>query len=837
MLRLTLAQMRRSLGRLTAAAIAIAIGAAFVAATLLTGNIITRTSYDAVTAKLAGADLVVDLNSRYTPAVLDKIRATPGVAHAERLDQYGFEIGDGNRSEYVTALAAMDDPDLDSVDVTSGKVPGAGQTALPTSLAERLHVGVGDRVRVTTYDADGNPVPVELSVSGITDDPQGAWSTTDGAALFARSDMEKWAGEDLTSDVTVLVRSDDPEAARAALAGAIPADTAVRTRAQAAELAVKQVSGDGKIVVTFVLGFAAVALVVAGLVISNTFQVLVAQRTRTLALLRCVGARRSQLRTSVVTEATILGVASSLVGVLAGTLLTQAALLVVGPMNDGVPLPKTITFSPAVLLVPLVAGTLVTVLASLVPARAATRVAPIAALRPLDAPVLSSHAGRVRLVLSLLMVVGGFAGLALAVVGSFQGVSALAMLGLGVLSGAVSFVGVLVGAVFWIPKVVGGVGRLVDRAGPTARLSTANTVRNPRRTAATSTALLIGVTLVVMMSTGAASARASLSAQLDQQFPVDMLVEAQATDDAGHAQLPADALATVRGVDGVQDAETLRTSFVSVGDAVVGVAAVTPERARALLRDDSSAAHLDDSTIVTPRGFDVDREHTDTVRATDGSGATVAGGTSLQLRHVADTGLHGSSLVTPATLAKLDPGATDGLIWVRVASGANAVTVLNDVRDALDGSVSVESAAAERAGYEQIISTLLTIVIGLLAVAVVIALVGVANTLSLSVLERQRESATLRAIGLSRRRLRWSLGIEGMLIAGVGALLGVLLGAVYGWAGSAVVLGRVGELHLAVPWRDLVVVLAVAVAAGLLASALPARRAARTSPVAALGVE
>ena len=132
---------------------------------------------------------------------------------------------------------------------------------------------------------------------------------------------------------------------------------------------------------------------------------------------------------------------------------------------------------------------------------------------------------------------------------------------------------------------------------------------------------------------------------------------------------------------------------------------------------------------------------------------------------------------------------------------------------------------------------MLGIVIGLLAVAVVIALIGVANTLSLSVLERRRESATLRAIGLSRRQLRWMLAVEGMLIAGVGALLGAGLGLLYGWAGSVVVFGSFGDVLLTVPWRDLVLVLLVALVAGLLASVLPGRTAARTSPVAALAVD
>ena len=146
-------------------------------------------------------------------------------------------------------------------------------------------------------------------------------------------------------------------------------------------------------------------------------------------------------------------------------------------------------------------------------------------------------------------------------------------------------------------------------------------------------------------------------------------------------------------------------------------------------------------------------------------------------------------------------------------------------------------AAAEREQYEQIIDTLLAIVVGLLGVAVVIALIGVANTLSLSVIERRREHALLRATGLTRGQLRGVLASEGLLIAGVGAVLGAVLGLVYGWAGTAVILGGTGDVVLAVPWLSLLGVGAVAALAGLLASVLPARSAVRTPPVAALAAE
>jgi putative ABC transport system permease protein len=195
-------------------------------------------------------------------------------------------------------------------------------------------------------------------------------------------------------------------------------------------------------------------------------------------------------------------------------------------------------------------------------------------------------------------------------------------------------------------------------------------------------------------------------------------------------------------------------------------------------------------------------------------------------------------LVTPGTLEDLGTSGTPGTAWLRVADVNDSGAVVQDVQDlTADSTLDISGAAMERALYQRAIDTVLAVVVGLLAVAVVIALIGVTNTLSLSVIERRRESATLRALGLTRRQLRASMAVEGALIAGVGAAVGVVLGLAYGWLGSTAVLAGVADLELRVPWSDLGGVLVVALVAGVLASVLPARSAARTPPVAALAVD
>ena len=356
-------------------------------------------------------------------------------------------------------------------------------------------------------------------------------------------------------------------------------------------------------------------------------------------------------------------------------------------------------------------------------------------------------------------------------------------------------------------------------------------------------ALLIGVTLVVLMSTGAASARQSLFAELDDHYPVDLTVASTLESDA----IPASAIADVEAVDGVARVIEVPSVAALVDDEYVVLRAPDPAEAATVLRDSDVLTHLDDDTIVVPtyRDEKLDGTVVSVVEDTSSRETAVPGDEADEAAAPVEltavyTSLAGvDMMVTPATLARIAPNAPTSMLWVGLDPGADAATTALAVMDTVgDGGLVVESAASERQQYAKVIDSLLAVVVGLLGVAVVIALVGVANTLSLSVIERRRESATLRAIGMTRRQLRVMLAVEGMLIAGIGALLGAGMGLLYGWAGAAIVLGNAGgDMHLSVPWRDLLLVLVVALGAGLLASVLPGRAAARTSPVAALAVD
>jgi putative ABC transport system permease protein len=881
MWRLTLAQMRRSIGRLTAAAVAIAIGTAFVSATLLAGDVMRRISADSLTASYGTADLIAGGARAVTEQDLDDLRALPGVAAADPYTHLtGVELSAGQRSINQAVVPAPTSSVFDTQHVTDGEMPsGTDQITLPERAAERLEVGVGDTVTVSYYapgsvgtdsavDAAGAAadaldgdlgwglVEQQVTVVGLTTDPRSAWSQYDGAAQALLTDVVAWSGQsaegtaptlaDLGTHQVMIALADgaDASAVRQELVDilSVPGDerALALTRDEAAE---RSISGDetGPITVV-VLSFAAVALLVAGLVIANTFQVLVAQRTRTLALLRCVGAVRSQVRRSVLLEATLLGSTASLVGLLLGTGLVQAALWVMQSADLPFPVPSAVHLTLAAVLAPLLVGTLVTVLAALSPARAATRVSPIAALRPADAPEGLQRAGRARLVIGLLL---GLGGLAMLAGGVWLAVEKEAMLGVGVaiLGGAASFVGLLVTAVLWMPRIVAGIGGLVGRFGMPARLAAANTGRNPARTAATSTALLIGVTLVAMMSTGAVTARATLDGELDTRFPVDLEVSTgtdfAADGTASTRPLPAGTVDRLADIDGVVAVAPVATAQVLLGgdlDTEAPVDAVRPSDIAGLMRDRDISQAIEDGSIVIGETMaaslgvsDGDRIPVTLAGVDDSPTVTLTAAVAPLSGWV--------PIVTDTALTELGTAGTTGTAWVRVADVNGSGAVVQEIQDVTaDQGLSIMGAAVERSIYQRAIDTVLAVVIGLLAVAVVIALVGVTNTLSLSVIERRRESATLRALGLTRRRLRASMAVEGVLIAGTGAVVGVLLGMVYGWAGSAAVLGQLGTVELRVPWADLGLVLLVAVVAGVVASVLPGRSAARTPPVAALAV-
>jgi len=860
MLRVSLAQMRRSAGRLIAAGIAIAIGTAFVAASLFGGSVISATTARSLTAELGDADIVVQGHAT-TSEMASEIADIPGVDTAFGRVSAFEEVGFEGRTEYTLVQTPAPSAKLEVLTIEAGEKPAAlDEIALPVDTMNRLHIEIGDEVTVPiyTYTEDENGATTEektertLTVTGSTADPNGAYISYGGAALVTPETQSEFLGVDADyppDNITVAVSEDanvaDVKQEISQRFASEDGGVIVRTASEQVEAATAEVTGDTNILLVVVLAFAVVALFVAGLVITNTFQVLVAQRTRQLALLRCVGATKAQVSRSITLESFILGLIASASGLALGAALIQGTLTILSRQDIGVPLPEAITLSPVNILVPILTGTIVTLLAALGPARAATRVAPLAALRPASSPEVRSKAGRFRLVISLLGMIGGGALLILGVMLAKQ--EPLLGFFVAVLGGMSSFIGVIIGGVFVIPKVVGFFGGLLGRmTGATSKIATANTVRNPRRTAATATALLIGVTLVTMMSTGAAIARTTLNSALIDQFPVDVAIGQTVHNSPVIDARIAPEMAKLTGIESVAELPTAPVEVeITAGGGIIhstsmSATGVDQAAADAVANDGSLPVDRGEVLVGNNSGNELgmwseDPAETIIVSGPDGDVTLNVVGTT----HYSQQGL----LLNDQDFEDIAGDAEIHALWMSTDDAHPAVDTYNSVNERLseltgdtESNYLVTGSAVERGMFEQIIDTLLLIVVGLLAVAVVIALIGVANTLSLSVIERRRESALLRALGLTRGRLRLMLAIEALLITGVGALLGVVLGLIYGFAGASVIFGEMTStgLELTIPWRDIALVLIVALLAGLLASVMPARSATKTPPVAAL---
>ncbi|SEP07527.1 ABC transporter permease [Trujillonella endophytica] len=816
MLRIITANLRAHLARLVASTVAIVIAVGFVVATLTLGETTRATMLEAVGARYVSADVVVTSDGEPVDEAAADLDGLPGVAAVDVAVATSVQalVPGRTGAQYLLVDSVADDPALRWQQLAAGALPDRlGEAA----VSERVGAEVGDVLTVTTYGEDGREDASQVTVVGVVDLRGDPSAGINGRAFVIGAQVAAWGAlgpTELRIAGTAGTDADDLAAAvGSALAGR---DVAVRTGEEQAVAETEALTGDADVLTLVLLVFGTVALLVAGLVIANTFAVLLAQRTRELALLRCVGATARQIRRGVLAEAALTGVAASALGVGAGIGLAAGVSALVGT-DSPVPL-AGVSVPLSAVLGGLAIGTLTTLVAALAPARAATRVAPLAAMRPLDPAPLRSRGGMLRLVAGLLLVVPGVLLMAAGVAG---GSVPAALAG-----GALSFLGLVLLAQRAVPPVVAAAGRLARRGGVTARLAGGNATRNPRRTAATATALLIGVTLTSAMVVGAASTRSSAQAGLAAQYPTDVEVTGNTEDG-----LPASLVGRLQAVDGVRAAVALTAGPVTGPDGYeTRGLGVDPARAAAVLRSTDDLPLPADGTVVLPwwtvEGWGVAAGEEVTL--------TGAGGTRTFTALLGDTE---EPLLTATDLAALAPGAVADTVWLRLDDGADPAAVVDEVTDlagAARPTAAVTGLASERAALDEVLDVLLLVVTGLLGVAVVIALIGVGNTLALSVVERRQENGLLRALGLTRGQVRGLLAWEAALVAGVAAVLGVLLGTGYGLVGVASLLGGQGEVVLSMPWLQVAAIVVVATVAGLLASVLPARRAARTPPVAAL---
>ncbi|WP_088321023.1 FtsX-like permease family protein [Kineosporia sp. R_H_3] len=841
----------------TATGLAVALAVAFVVVVLGATATLKKFVEDgaAPRARVASVVAVTDFGDEQsvwpTDAQVTQIGRLPGVEAVSAVRRTNLQLGwpDGLTPTGVESLPGA--PGLAWYTVVDGAAPAApGEVLVDRRSAAELGVRPGDRLAVGARE--GYALPKSVLVTGLfrATGPQ----PTSRTVLAASADVATWgtATDDpdsapLVAEVDVLgAPGTDPQALVERVRGVVPG-LDVRTGQDFVSEQVLQQTRDVDILGRLVLGFTVIALLVSAIVIANTFTILLAQRARELALLRCVGASVRQLRRATRVEAAVLGLGASLAGVAVGVVVLVGGVAVaesaVGLLEGLRPV-----VGPGSLVPPVLLGLLVTVGAAVLPTRRATRVAPLAALRP-DTAAQVRRTGRLRIAAAVLLGLAGGAALVVGL-GLSQEIGLLVSAGGGVLL----VLAVVLGSPVLVPFVTRLVGAPFARLGPVARIAVGNTRRNATRSAATSTALFVGVCLISVLTVGAATTTRAVDERLDTARPLDVALMTGAEYTDKPTGFPAGLVTTVGAVDGVAGAVGLRGVAVTVGAAgakapttggdrqVTGLLGADAAALRGVYRGDLPLA---DDVVLVPDTMVVDG-------VTDGGRVVLhAGRRSVTVTAHVMPYLE-SWLVTPAALDRLGAGDATLALWARAAEGADPVAVTRDVDKAVraaglsgdgvtgSGGVAVidyfdQGSLAERASILQAMNIMLLVSTGLLGVALVISLVGIANTLSLSVLERARESAVSRAVGMTRRQLRAGLAMEAALLAVVGCLLGVVVGGGLGWAGAVSLLdGLAGVGGPVVPLGRMGLVVGIALGAAVLASVLPGRRAARVRPTQAL---
>jgi putative ABC transport system permease protein len=768
-----------------------------------------------------------------SPMDLDEV-----IAFTERHGENAAAIGrgsppahlDGRPLSRLLVAPIARSPEQRWQQLVTGRFPAReGEAVLHNWFAQAQKIAIGDRIRIGKGGG-----ATDVDVVGVVESPApGAMAS----AYVTLPQLLQWRDYPLHLG-SVAVRGE--------IRGPLPEGAKVQSPE---EFATEREAKMHDAVDTWSLMpllFAAVAVVVSVLVIANTFSILFAQRMRDFALLRCVGATRRQVVGSVRREAAAVGVLASLIGVLVGVGLGYGLIALInalvptarsGMVNTRSPIlsavvPELTAFWPW-LLGGFALGMVVTLVASWLPTRRAVRVSPLAALRPEAAVDVHTATGRVRIVLAALGLAAGpvLLGTAMA-----QDNTVLMLAG-----GAAVAAGVLLVGPVLVPRLIRIAGAPL---GPAGRLATANAVRNPRRTAATTASLLVCVTLTTAVLTGSATMRAASDAERGVEHPIDVALTSP------EAPLGPDLLDQVRHTPGVEQAMPVDGAVARVSGLDDPIPVLAAPDAVQVARDGGTFARLAPGEIrIDPHSL-TDDPSGDPIGIGAGDDVTVrVGDREARLRVVVGVRstheLHEASgwgpagVVAPETLAQLTDSPQPQAIWVRATTGTDALQLVGAL-DELAGPVGVEidDQLQARAAEEQTLGNLTLTVLGLLSISVAIAVIGIANTLGLSVLERARENAMLRALGLTRGQLRRMLAVEAVLLSVVATGLGTAVGVGFGWVGYETFVERaLAGVPLQVPWPQLGVVVLIAALAGLLASVLPARRAARVTPAAGLSLD
>jgi putative ABC transport system permease protein len=819
--------------RLALTVLSVILGTAFVAGSFVFTDTLGHTFNGILTDVGKGVDVQVtgaqDGGSGVPLADVDKIRAVPGVRAVEEqisaqivlLGSNGKPVQGGGAPSYGDSYTPPDQQLGDPVTFTAGSAPTEdGQIALNEGGMKLAKLNVGDHTRVLVPSAG----TVDVTISGVytTKTDTGGYI---GALLTRAQALKLFTDGKHVGSVNVAGTGVSQTELRDRIASAVPGLT-VKTGAQFTKDAQSDVNKALSFVNAFLLAFGAIALLVGTFIIYNTFSMIVAQRLRELALLRALGASQGQISRSVLGEAIIVGITGSIAGIASGVGLAYGLRALLNSFNVGLP-SGPLQLTARTIVVALAVGVLVTSFSAYGPARRASKTPPVAAMREEFASVGSSLRRRT--------IIGSAFGLigALSLVGgalSQAGGNAALLVGLGAL---LLIVGVLLGAPALSRPIVAIIGTPIAKPfGAIGRLARTNAVRNPRRTAATAFALTLGLMLVAAIAVFGSSAKKSINAIVDNGVTADYILTGP--DAIG---VPIGVGPAVAKLPGVKTAVSLEAVSVKIdgkdseGTGVDGsLAEVGPINLKQGSADLNGHNVLASETTAKAKHWTIGS----TVEMTTRDQQSV---TTKVVGIYADSQLMGPWLtsgdvyreVTPA------PNRTDLVVLVKADPGADLAALRTSLERATDPYlvVKVEDREQFKGSRASQIDSLLAILYGLLALAIVIAVLGIINTLALSVVERRREIGMLRAVGMLRRQVRRTIYLESTLIAVFGAILGMALGLTFG-ALFVRTLRDQGLDRIAVPVTQSVVLLVLSALVGVLAALWPAVRAARTRPLEAI---
>jgi putative ABC transport system permease protein len=846
MLRLSLKGSWQHRRRLVGTVLAVFLGVAFLSGTLALGDTLERNFESLFVDASSGTDTIVRRATQVDAEVpvdrglieeslLADVRAVDGVAAAEpSIQAFGRLVGKdgepiGGNGPPTFAGNWIDDPALNPYQLDEGRAPRArGEAVINRGAAEDGNLEIGD----TTILQTPEPLPIEIVGIATFGSESGLGSVTFAGLTLdsAQRDVIRQPGR-LSS---ILVRGapgvSEEELTRR-IRAVLPDGVEALTGDELVSQNLADINADFLDVLrTILVAFAGIALLVATFSIYNTFSIIVAQRTRESALMRTVGATRGQLLSATVIEALAVGVVASVAGLVGGVGIATLLKVMMSTLGPGTLPAGGLELDSRTIILSLAVGIFVTLVAAIAPAVRASRVPPLAAIR--DVAVERVRAARARVVVGALLAAAGVG----AVVVSSAALDDPSLLGTAV-GALLTITGVIVSGPVVARAAAAVIGSVPTRLrGITAALARQNAMRNPRRTAATASALLVGVAVVALFTVLAASLKASVDSSVARSLRADLVVSSGGFD----SQISPRLARAVGDLDEVSESVGLGIGGVNVGGSSERATIVAPGRLDAVLDVDvvdGSLRRLSPTEIAVGESTAADHgwrlgSPLD-VTFVDGQTRTFTVGAIYGADEFLDSYLMSRVAWAPHAVQDID-----STLLVKLRGGVDVNAGARAVEGVAErfGSPDVQTREQYVEDVAGRIDAMLGLVYVMLALAVLIALMGIANTLSLSIYERTRELGLLRAVGETRAQLRSMVRWESVIIAVFGTVGGIGLGVFLGWGFfQAAATDDLGTF--AAPVVQLLVVLVVGAIAGVLAGIRPARRAARLDVLAAIATE